>query len=89
MVEEFKNDSEVFFGDVVLQQSQIRKIHDVDQSAGAGGWPTIRHYSKSTGYGGRAYDKKTGDAMCTELLNMKYMRAYVEDAKKASGNAEL
>ena len=74
VVEEFKNDAKVAFGDVVLQESGIRSIHGTDQSAGAGGWPTIRYYNKETGYGGGAYTKKTSDAMCTELLNMEVGR---------------
>jgi len=84
VVEEFKNDAKVAFGDVVLQESGIRSIHGTDQSAGAGGWPTIRYYNKETGYGGGAYTKKTSDAMCTELLNMEYMRGYVNEYSKSS-----
>ena len=89
MVEEFKSDATVAFGDVVLRESGIRTIHGENQNAGKGGWPTIRYYNKATGYGGGEYTKKTNDAMCTELLNMEYMRAYVVDYSKPSDKKEL
>lgn len=34
---------------------------------GSGGWPTVRYFNKETGYGGKAYPKKTDKAMCDEL----------------------
>lgn len=58
----------------------MRKIHGEDQSPGAGGWPTIRYFNKETGYGGKAYPKKTGEAMCDELgPKNDYMQQYVEE----------
>lgn len=36
-------------------------------ASGAGGWPTVRYFNKETGYGGKAYPKKTSKAMCDEL----------------------
>lgn len=57
----------------------MRTINGVDQGAGAGGWPTVRHFNKETGYGGKAYEKKTGDAMCDELgPKTTYMQEFVE-----------
>ena len=48
------------------------------------GWPTIRYFNKETGYGGKAYTKKTSDAMCTELGNDEYMQQYIEEAGSTS-----
>lgn len=52
-----------------------------------GGWPTIRYFNKEHP-DGAPYQKKTGDAMCTELGPQggtnKYMRAYVEEAGETS-----
>jgi len=57
----------------------VRTINGVDQGAGAGGWPTVRHFNTETGYGGKGYEKKTGDAMCDELgPKTTYMQEYVE-----------
>lgn len=69
------------FGDVALSKNQVRKIHGEEQNPGAGGWPTVRHFNKQTGYGGAAYTKKTGDAMCDELgPKTDYMQQHVEEA---------
>lgn len=68
------------FGDVNLSEEQIRGDHN----PGAGGWPTIRYFNKKTGYEGASYVKKTNDAMCTELGNNEYMRAYIEEAGETS-----
>jgi hypothetical protein len=73
------------FGDVALSENQVRTIHGVDQGAGAGGWPTVRSFNKATGYGGKAYEKKTSMAMCDELGPKEtYMEQYVEEAGGAS-----
>lgn len=77
--ETFKGNADVVFGDVALSENQVRTIHGVDQGAGAGGWPTVRHFNKETGYGGKAYEQKTGDAMCDELgPKTTYMQEFVE-----------
>merc|ERR1712232_243792 len=79
VTEAFKGNADVVFGDVALSENQVRTIHGVDQGAGAGGWPTVRHFNKETGYGGKAYEKKTGDAMCDELgPKQPYMQEFVE-----------
>jgi hypothetical protein len=68
------------FGDVALSKNQVRDIHGTAQNPGAGGWPTIRHFSKQTGYGGAPYAKKTDKAMCDELgPKEEYMQQYVEE----------
>lgn len=68
------------FGDVALSENQVRDIHGESQSPGAGGWPTIRYFNKDTGYGGKAYPKKTSDAMCDELgPKQTYMQQFVEE----------
>merc|ERR1711862_407643 len=56
-------------------------IHGTEQSPGAGGWPTVRHFNKATGYGGQAYTKQTSEAMCDELgPKNDYMQQYIETA---------
>jgi len=71
----------VAFGDVSLSSDQVRKIGGEDQSPGAGGWPTVRYFNKETGYGGKAYAKKTSMAMCDELgPSHDYMQQFVEEA---------
>jgi hypothetical protein len=47
---------------------------------GNGGWPTIRYFNKDTGVDGGSYDKRTSDAMCTELLNLDYIVDYIEQS---------
>lgn len=85
MVEDFHGKSEVAFGDVALSKNQVRTIHGTEQSPGAGGWPTVRHFNKATGYGGAPYAKKTSKAMCDELgPSEEYMQAHVEEASGAS-----
>jgi len=80
VVENFAGNTDVAFGDVSLSKNQVRTLHGVDQSPGAGGWPTIRHFNKETGYGGKAYSKKTDKAMCDELGPYEeYMQEYVEE----------
>jgi len=63
-----------------LSEEPIRDGYD----PGAGGWPTIRYFNKDTGYGGKAYTKKTDKSMCDELGDESYMRAYVEEAGRTS-----
>jgi len=70
----------VVFGDVSLSKNQVRKIHGEEQNPGAGGWPTVRYFNKETGYGGKAYPKKTSQAMCDELgPKENYMKEFVEE----------
>jgi hypothetical protein len=76
----FKGNPDIAFGDVCLSRNQVRKIHGVDQNPGAGGWPTVRIFTKDTGYGGKAYEKKTSQAMCDELgPKTDYMQQLVEE----------
>jgi len=62
----------------------VRQIHGEDQGAGRGGWPTVRHFNKKTGYGGAAYEKKTSDAMCSELLKDEYMQGHIMETAGVS-----
>jgi len=58
----------------------VRSIHGTDVGAGGGGWPTLRIYNKETGYAGKAYEKKTSEAMCDELgPKNEYMQQLVEE----------
>lgn len=76
----FKGNADVVFGDVALSKNQVRSIHGTDQGAGGGGWPTVRIFNKETGYGGKAYEKKTSEAMCDELgPKNDYMQQLVEE----------
>lgn len=76
----FKSNADVVFGDVALSENQVREIHGENQNPGAGGWPTVRYFNKETGYGGKSYPKKTGDAMCDELgPKTNYMQEFVEE----------
>jgi len=41
----------------------------------------VRYFNKATGYGGKAYEKKTSKAMCDELgPKEEYMQQFVEEA---------
>lgn len=81
VVKKFHGNADVAFGDISLSKNQVRTIHGEDQGAGAGGWPTVRHFNKGTGYGGKAYEKKTGEAMCDELgPKNEYMQLHIEEA---------
>lgn len=76
----FKDNADVAFGDVSLSSDQVRTIHGTSQNPGAGGWPTVRIFNKETGYGGKAYEKKTSQAMCDELgPKTDYMQQLVEE----------
>jgi len=82
---DFNSNSDVVFGDVSLSKNQVRTIHGEDQGAGAGGWPTVRHFNKQTGYGGKKYEQKTSQAMCDELgPKTEYMQQHVEEAAGTS-----
>lgn len=61
-MKDFHAEESVIFGDVVLSENRV-----MVGSPGAGGWPTVRKFNKATGLEGEAYNKATGDAMCTEL----------------------
>merc|ERR1740117_2727136 len=81
MVKDFHGNTDVVFGDVTLSKNQVRSIHGEEQGAGAGGWPTVRHFNKETGYGGKKYEQQTSEAMCTELGPGKdYLHQHIESA---------
>lgn len=81
MTQLFKGHADqVAFGDVALSSDQVQEIHGVSQGAGSGGWPTVRIFNKETGYGGKAYEKKTQEAMCDELgPKNEYMQQLIEE----------
>jgi len=80
VVQMFKSNPDVAFGDVLLSEQQIRGNHN----PGAGGWPTIRYFNKKTGYEGASYKQKTKGSMCDELGNIDNMKAYIEEAGETS-----
>jgi len=81
VAKKFHGNADVVFGDVSLSKNQVRTIHGTDQGAGSGGWPTVRHFNKGTGYGGEAYKQKTDQAMCDELgPKTDYMQMHIEEA---------
>jgi len=85
VIKKFHGNPDVVFGDVLLSKNQVQTIHGTAQSPGAGGWPTVRHFNKATGYGGEAYSKKTSEAMCDELgPKNDYMNMYVEESGSTS-----
>lgn len=59
------------FGDINLSEGAPRGTQLTgDLQAGAGGWPTVIHFNKKTGYTGSHYatnHKKTSLPMCDEL----------------------
>ena len=64
---------------MTLSSSQVRTINGENQNPGAGGWPTVRYFNTETGYGGKAYEKRTDKAMCDELgPKEEYMAEFVE-----------
>jgi hypothetical protein len=79
-VKEFKDETRMTFADIILSEVPIRAP---PHNPGVGGWPTIRHFNKGTGYDGESYTKLTSDTVCTELGPGKpYMKAYVESVLK-------
>lgn len=75
----YSGNAKVVFADVALSKNQVQSIHGTPQNPGAGGWPTVRYFNSKTGYGGKAYEKKTSEAMCDELgPDQKYMQQFVE-----------
>jgi hypothetical protein len=80
-VQAFATNPDVAFGDVNLAEDQVRETPvGGDHNPGAGGWPTVKYFNKETGYQGKPYKQKTGDAMCDELGNDMYMQAHIEEA---------
>ena len=71
----FRGNSNVAFADINLSQVAIRSNHN----PGAGGWPTIRYFTKETGVDGGTYEKKTAKPMCEELGDRDRMIDYVEE----------
>lgn len=77
----FRDNSDVAFADVNLQEESIR---GPPHNPGQGGWPTIRYFNKETGYEGAGYKQKTSKSVCDELgPSEKYMQQFVEEAGKA------
>lgn len=86
VIEDFASHPGVVFGDVLLSKNQVRELHGVMQYPGTSGWPSLRHFNKGTGYGGKAYEKKTKRRMCDELgPEEEYLQEYVEQ----EGGVEL
>jgi len=80
-VEDFTDNKDVAFGDVLLSEASIR---GEPHNPGAGGWPTIRYFNKETGYEGKNYPKKTDKAMCDELGDIEYMTDYILESGSTS-----
>lgn len=69
----------VSFGDVNWSEEQFSRAFGVNLGPGEGGWPTIRHFNKLTGYGGKPYRKKTNEEMDAELGDEERMRNFVTE----------
>jgi len=81
----FAGNIDVAFMDVNLSEEQIREGPNGEPyNPGAGGWPTVRYFTKKTGIAGDAYVKKTDKSMCTELGDIDYMTEYVEEYGKTA-----
>lgn len=67
----FKGNPDVLFGDINLSEGGPRGTDLTgDLNPGAGGWPSVVHFNKDTGYKGSSYaadSKKTNMPMCDEL----------------------
>lgn len=84
-MKEFADNDEVAFADISLREAPIRKS---PYNPGTGGWPTVRHFNKETGYDGLSYVKKTTDAMCTELGPGKpYLAEYIREVSGIGAEA--
>lgn len=68
------------FADINLSEAPIR---GPPHNPGAGGWPTVRYFTKETGVDGANYEKKTSGQMCDELGDLNNMVDYVESASGA------
>lgn len=76
----YQSSDKVVFGDVNLSEASVRTGPNGGAlGPGQGGWPTVRYFNKETGYDGAPYEKKTSKAMCDELGDIEYMKAYIED----------
>lgn len=85
VVKDFDGNTDVVFGDVMFEHYRVEEIGGEPVNGGEGGWPTIRHYNKKTGYGGQAYRKRTELDMCDELGSENpYMLMYVESKGRTS-----
>lgn len=67
----FKDNPDVMFADINLSEGGPGNSPKTGNlNGGAGGWPTILHFNKKTGFKGSSYaadDKKTQMPMCDEL----------------------
>jgi len=70
------------FGDVNLQEAPTTR--GPPYNPGAGGWPTIRYFTRETGLDGAPYAKKTDKSMCDELGDVDTLIDYVEQAAKTA-----
>jgi hypothetical protein len=73
----FQGNKQVVFADVNLQDASIR---GEPHNPGAGGWPTVRYFTKATGLEGADYEKKTDAHLCVELGDLDNMMSYIEEA---------
>eukprot|EP00440_Ansanella_granifera_P047966 gb/GFBE01051959.1/.p1 GENE.gb/GFBE01051959.1/~~gb/GFBE01051959.1/.p1 ORF type:complete len:235 (+),score=69.19 gb/GFBE01051959.1/:1-705(+) len=80
VIEDWKDNDAVIFGDSLLKESPVTEIHGVKQRLGRKGWPTIRYFNKETGYGGEPYPFKTRMAPWKELgPEFSYLHDFVEE----------
>lgn len=73
----FEGNKDVVFGDINLSEGGPR---GPPNNPGAGGWPTIRYFTKETGPDGASYTKRTPKPVCSELLDYDMMIDYIETA---------
>ncbi len=67
--------------------SELCKEHE----AGSGGWPTVKHFTATTGPSGARFAQKTPKKVCDELSTPGVLQSYVAEiaAAAASSTSEL
>merc|ERR1712003_510193 len=78
----------VVFGDVNWNEERFGSAFGTDFPIGDEGWPTIRFFNKGTGYGGRAYKKKTDQSLDAELGDEDRFRDFVSE-KSGISNCDV
>ena len=62
-----------------------------EHQAGAGGWPTVKHFSSVTGMKGARFVQHTASKVCDELATPGVLNAYVatvlEEAKSSQASS--
>lgn len=63
--------------------SELCRVHE----AGAGGWPTVKHFTAATGSSGARFVQKTPKKVCDELSAPGVLNNYVTETVAAAAMA--